>query len=130
MLYMCRDQSLFLLVMTYRAMERSMQRITLCDQIWSYEIREWSRVKDLIVKYRKQNFRRAGHVTSFTENSWTRVIVEWYPKDCKRPLERPSQRWGVEIVKRFEPIWRRFKSKTGWECIVASDVENIRQPGQ
>ena len=46
--------------MTQKITERSMLRILLHGYIWSEVIQNWSRVKDMIAEYWKQNFNWAG----------------------------------------------------------------------
>ena len=69
------------LVMTWRAMERSMLEILLHEHIRSKVIGEWSRVKDMIMDYWKQKFHWAGHFTRFTDNKWTCAVAKWYLRD-------------------------------------------------
>uniref|UniRef100_A0A8C9S512 ribonuclease H n=1 Tax=Scleropages formosus TaxID=113540 RepID=A0A8C9S512_SCLFO len=105
------------LVSAQRAMERSMLGISLREHIRSETIREKSGVRDVINEYEKQKLRWAGHVARFTDNRWTRAIVEWYPRERKRPLGRPPKRWIDDIRKTFGATWmRKARSREEWEA--------------
>ena len=105
--------------MTQKAIEKSMQEILMCEHIQSKVIREQSRMKDVIMEYQKQKFCRVRHTTRF-------LIIKWYMKDWKWTLRRFPQEKEDEIVKKFQLIWSRARSKTEWKHIVASDVKNIK----
>ena len=99
-----------------RAMERAMLGLSLRDHIRNEEVRERTGVKDVIAEYKESKFRWAGHVARFTDGRWTRAVVEWYPRDRKRPLGRAPLRWDDEIRKRMGPTWTRTaRSREDWK---------------
>ncbi|KAG6929912.1 hypothetical protein G0U57_004719, partial [Chelydra serpentina] len=89
------------LLVAERAMERAMLGISLLDRIPNEIIRECSGVKDIVVESRHNKMRWAGHTARLTDNRWTAIIAEWYPREQKRPPGRPPRRWEDDIVKRF-----------------------------
>ena len=105
------------LVTAQRAMERSMLGISLREHIRSEAIRERTGVRDVIRDSLKSEFRWAGHVARFTDNRWTRAVVEWYPRERKRPLGRPPRRWNHDFWKMDGIAWmRRALSREEWRA--------------
>ncbi|KAG6940573.1 hypothetical protein G0U57_015976 [Chelydra serpentina] len=95
------------LLVAERAIERAMLGISLLDRIPNEIIRERSSVKDIVVESRHNKMRWVGHTARLTDNRWTAIIAEWYPREQKRPPGRPPRRWEDDIVKRFRRTWRR-----------------------
>ncbi|KAG6938809.1 hypothetical protein G0U57_005271, partial [Chelydra serpentina] len=73
------------LLVAERAMERAMLGISLLDRIPNEIIRERSSVKDIVMESRHNKMRWAGHTARLTDNRWTAIIAEWYPREQKRP---------------------------------------------
>ncbi|VDP44861.1 unnamed protein product, partial [Soboliphyme baturini] len=58
--------------------------------------------------------RWAGHVARLDDNRWTSRIVEWYPRERKRPLGRPPMRWRTNAEEIAGKNWiQTSKDKTG-----------------
>ena len=77
-----------LLVMTQRVIKRSIPEILLHKHIQSKAI------PDMLVECWKQKFHWARHVTGYTDNWWTLIIIKWYLRNRKWPLRRSP--WFLE----------------------------------
>ena len=67
-----------------RAMERKMLNLKLQDKIPCSEIRERTKIIDIIEYTLKQKWRCVGHKTRVKDNRWTKRCTEWQPRRRKR----------------------------------------------
>jgi hypothetical protein len=86
------------LIITQRAMERTMLKITRRDRMRNTWIREKTKVKDVLSEAAKQKWRWAGHVARQRDGRWTKEVTEWYPKSGRRRRGRQKTRWMDDIV--------------------------------
>ena len=73
--------------------------------------KEWIRVQtkvcNVIIRAKKLKWHWAGHVARRTDHRWTKEILDWIPRDIKRPRRRPPGRWQDEIRKHAGATWMR-----------------------
>ena len=105
---------------THWSLERSRLGISFHELIRNEIIQEQRGVNDVIMELD----RTRPKIHRQQVDPWSCRVVSKRPKTTH---ERPPRRWEYEIVKRFVRTWR---TRTKWKCIVASDVENIKQFGQ
>ena len=112
------------LLITERAMERMLCKISRRDHVPNEEIRRRTEVKDVIRTAYDSKRRWAGHVARLSDDRWTSRITTWTPYDQKRPLGRPKTRWADPMTKKYGETWmRRAKDRSEWHEI---DLRNWR----
>lgn len=82
---------------TQRAMERRMLNLTLRDRVRHSDIRQKTKVKDVILKIKEMKWKWAGHLSRTQDNRWTKKLTEWQPRNGKRRRGRQKRRWRDEI---------------------------------
>ncbi|KAI5739732.1 hypothetical protein M8J77_022721 [Diaphorina citri] len=92
---------------TQRAIERRMCKISRMDHIKNTEIRERTKVKDVVEVIYGNKKRWAGHVARFKDNRWTLRSTDWYPRGNKRKRGRPNTRWEDPLKKSVGLLWKR-----------------------
>ena len=93
-------------------MERLMLGVRLRDKKKASEIREQTKVEDIIQSIKKKKWQWVGHVYRRQDNRWTKKVTDW-DINKKRPKGRPPTRWRDEIDK-FEKSGVRNWKQT-WE---------------
>ena len=83
---------------TQRAMERRMLGVRR-RELHNDELRERSKVADVVERLYVSKRRWAGHVVRRSDNRWSTRVLEWYPYDRTRPRGRPPTRWADPILK-------------------------------
>ncbi|KAE9417653.1 hypothetical protein Angca_008874, partial [Angiostrongylus cantonensis] len=82
----------------YRALERCLLKHNRHNQyvvgIRSSDLRNLSHLQDPGKYTSTAKHRWAGHIMRRTDDRWTKRTVKWSPRECKRPLGRPSTRWA------------------------------------
>ena len=83
------------------------QRLVITQEAVAANTVEWAHLKRVnSVEERSEwcdhgvlttNIRWVWHITRFPDYSWTSVIVEWYPRDRKRPHERHRHRCDMKL---------------------------------
>ncbi len=61
-------------------------------------IREQTKVEDILARIKMRKWSWAGHIMCRTDNRWTKRVIEWQPRNCKRIQGRQRVRWGDEIT--------------------------------
>ena len=118
--YACETWSLtereeHFLQVTQRAMERRMTSTRLIQHISNEELRERSKVNDIIDTLYISKRRWAGHVIRRSDNRWATRITEWRPWGYKRPRGRPQTRWCDPMLKLYGRTWTRFaRCRSEW----------------
>ena len=82
-----------------KGMKRCMLEISKRDRNRNTIIRAQTKVSDIIVRVKKLKWDWAGHIARRQDGRWTKEILNWYPRDQKRPRKRPNMRWIHEINK-------------------------------
>ena len=95
------------LAVTQRAMERRMCGVSIRDRISNKELRQRSGLRDVVSGMYEAKRRWAGHIVRLNDNRWTYRLTNWLPRDRKRPLGRPSNRWDRPMVKLFGQRWKQ-----------------------
>ena len=103
------------LAVTQRAMERRIVGVSRLQHITNEELRSKSGVKDVVEEMFKRKSRWAGHVARMKDNRWTKRILEWYPRDVKRPRGRPPTRWEDPLRQIYGVTWMRAaQNRSEW----------------
>ena len=98
-----------------RKMERRMLNIKQSDRIRCSDIREQTKVIDVIRYITKQKAKWAGHIAKMDNNRWTKITTDWTPRDRKRSKGRPQRRWRDDIEECFGNTWSRTaKERPVW----------------
>ena len=95
------------LAVTQRAMERRMCGVSIRDRISNKELRQRSGLRDVVNGMYEAKRRWAGHIVRMNDNRWTYRLTNWLPRDRKRPVGRPSNRWDRPMVKLFGQRWKQ-----------------------
>lgn len=90
-----------------RAMERSMLAIKLNDRIASTEIRDKTKVTDILTRIDQLKWRWTGHMLRCKTDKWSKQVTFWYPRDGSRQRGRPTRRWEDDFRLAFGPHWTR-----------------------
>ena len=97
------------------AMERRMLNITLRDKVRNSEIRNKTKVKDIIEKIKEAKWRWAGHVARRDDNRWTKRLTEWQPRTGKRRRGRQKRRWRDDLTAYMGTAWSRLaQDRSRW----------------
>uniref|UniRef100_A0A7I4XU18 Reverse transcriptase domain-containing protein n=1 Tax=Haemonchus contortus TaxID=6289 RepID=A0A7I4XU18_HAECO len=67
--------------------------------IRSSELRQRTKIRDAVDYAKKSKIRWAGHVMRFSDDSWTRAVTDWIPRDIKRTPGRLPTRWSDFFTK-------------------------------
>jgi len=79
--------------------------VLLRDKIPSTLIKQRTRITDAIYLLKKLKWNWAGHIARRTDDRWTKLILEWRPRqDALRNRGRPPTRWSDDL-KRFRGNW-------------------------
>lgn len=91
--------------MAQRAMERSMMRISLRDRITNEYIRRQTKFTDAVEIIVSLKWNWSGHVARMRDGRWTKILMEWRPRqDATRSRGQPPTRWRDDL-KRFKDNW-------------------------
>lgn len=101
-----------------RAMERNMIGIKKQDKIRNTVIRSKTKVTDILSRIDSLKWRWTGHMLRGTQEKWSNIITDWYPRDERRNRERQSKRWEDELKLTAGPKWRRVaRDKVQWKLL-------------
>ena len=102
-----------------RAMERKMLGIKLQDKIPNKEIREKTKLNDILEVITRSKWKWAGHVARMSDNRWTIRSTEWQVREGKRSRGRPKRRWQDDICQYQGASWARTaKDRKRWRNLV------------
>ena len=105
------------LAVAERAMERRMIKVTKYEHVKSEDIRQRSKVKDVVREIYKKKLMWAGHIARLRDNRWTKRALDWLPRGIKRKRGRPPIRWEDPIRKVFGKFWKRMaQDRQRWRC--------------
>jgi len=77
---------------TQTTMERCMLGITMIDRKTNEWIRAQTKVEDVIKSVKKLKREWAGHIARRTDGKWTTNVLDWIPREKKRPRRRLNAR--------------------------------------
>ena len=93
-----------------------MLHIKQTDKIRCTEIRNRTKVIDIVRYITKNKAKWAGHIARMEDNRWTKRSTEWTPRTEKRSRGRPPRRWRDDIEKIFGNTWTRAaQERTLWK---------------
>jgi len=92
-----------------RAHERIMLGVTWRDHIPSAQIREQTKIRDILEVINKAKWTWAGHVTRRKDNRWTTKLTTWQPRGHTRNRGRQKTRWRDDLDA-FRKFWHRDAS--------------------
>lgn len=95
------------LAVSQRKMERSMIGIKLNDRISNINIRQKTKLYDIVKRVRILKWNWAGHVCRMDNTRWAKRLTEWIPRDRKRKQGRPRKRWRDVFKENIGPDWMR-----------------------
>ncbi|KAE9420355.1 hypothetical protein Angca_004918, partial [Angiostrongylus cantonensis] len=64
------------------------------DGIRSSDVRQRSKIKDVVLYTKQSKIRCARHVMRMNDNRWTRAVSDWIRRDVKRTAGRAPTRWS------------------------------------
>lgn len=101
-----------------RAMERSMLGIKKQDRKRNTFIRSKTRIVDILTKIDQLKWRWVGHMLRSTQDKWSKIVTDWYPRDGKRKRGRQLKRWEDELKLTAGPYWRRVtRDRIQWKML-------------
>ncbi|MFH4984038.1 hypothetical protein AB6A40_010747 [Gnathostoma spinigerum] len=114
------------LAVTERAMERWMLKITsLNHHVCNEDIRQRTRVDDVVLESIKSKLRWADHVARLKDDRWRKKVSDWYSRNHKRPVGRPPGRWNDLVRGKPGPMWRRIdQDRIKWKAAVDRQLIN------
>lgn len=112
-----------------RAMERKILNHKLSDKIRASDIREQTKVIDIVEFVAKTKWKWAGHVARLTDNRWTGKVMKWLPKG-KRRVGKPRQRWNDDIVACAGASWpRKAVNRIKWKSSEEAYIQQWMDTG-
>lgn len=101
-----------------RAMERSMIGVRRQDRLRNVQIREKTKLSDILERIDLQKWRWTGHMLRSRQEKWSQIITQWYPRDGKRSQGRQQMRWEDELKLTAGPKWRRVaQDRKQWKLL-------------
>ena len=98
--------------------------IKLTDRIRCTEIREKTKVIDIIEYTTKTKAKWAGHVARMKDNRWTIRTTEWTPRDMKRSRGRQKRRWRDDLEEYFGTTWpRKARNRDEWRILTEGYIQ-------
>ena len=85
-----------------------MIKVTKYEHVKSEDIRQRSKVKDVVREIYKKKLMWAGHIARLRDNRWTKRALDWLPRGIKRKRGRPPIRWEDPIRKVFGKFGREW----------------------
>ena len=93
--------------------------IKLQDKIPNKQIREKTKLNDILGVITRSKWKWAGHVARMSDNRWTIRSTEWQVREGKRSRGRPKRRWQDDICKYQGASWARTaKDRKRWKDLV------------
>lgn len=112
-----------------RAMERTMLGISLRDRVRNKDIRQRTKVDDVVVRATRLKWRWAGHVAR-DNNKWTKILMEWRPRESKRNIGRPQARWRDDIQKIAGRNWiLAAQDRNRWKMMEEAYIQQWTETG-
>lgn len=89
-----------------KAMERRILKISLIQHHTNAEIREITKIKDVLIKARELKWDWAGHTQRMEDFRWPKLLINWFPQNSKRKRGHQVKRWSDDIEKIGLGRWR------------------------
>ena len=90
-----------------RAMERILIGVTRRDRVRNQDLRNKTKVKDIIQEIKSKKWRWAGHLARRKDDRWTHKLTDWTPRAHTRSRGRQCRRWIDEIREYGGITWTR-----------------------
>ena len=81
--------------------------IKLIDKVPNLEIRQRTKINDILEEITKLKWKWAGHVARMKDNRWTVRCTEWQVRDGRRSKGRPKRRWRDDIQQWLGATWSK-----------------------
>jgi hypothetical protein len=102
-----------------------MLRISLRDRIMNEEIRQITKVTDVIDRAERLKWDYAGHVARRNDGRWNRKILQWRPWAGQRSRGRPITRWYDDLKRTAGLHWvRTAEDRDRWHALREAYVQN------
>ncbi|XP_045457584.1 uncharacterized protein LOC123667789 [Melitaea cinxia] len=104
--------------------ERSVIGVKRLDKITLEEIKYITKFKEAKKTCKTLKWRWTGHMIRDTNEKWTKMITEWYPRNGKRNKGRQMKRWEDDLKKVAGPVWMRIaRDRSMWKKLEEAYVE-------
>lgn len=84
---------------TQRSMERYMLGYTKRDKKRNSWIRKQTGIRDIVEVIHNKKWKWTGHTIRSPLDKWSKILMEWYPRERRRNRGRPATRWDEEMRK-------------------------------
>lgn len=113
-----------------RAMERAMLGITLRDRKRNEDIRQRTKVMDIIKRTAELKWQWVGHVARQDQAKWTTKLTYWRPRQTRRSTGRPQRRWLDDIKRQAGNRWfQQAQDRTAWRNMKEAYVQEWIRSG-
>lgn len=111
-------------------MGRRMLGISLRDRVRNREIRDRTKVTDIVEKVATLKWRGAGHIARREDGQWTKAVVQWRPRQHSRKRGRPPTRWTDDIIKTTGTRWElKARNRQRWKEMEEAYVQEWIRKG-
>lgn len=115
---------------TQRAMERIMLGVTLRDKIHNSEIRNRTKITDVMKQIASLKWQWTGHIARQDTNRWTQRVTCWRPRETKRSIGRPQKRWIDDVQKVAGKKWMRIaRDREAWKHLEEAYIQQWMEQG-
>ncbi len=73
-------------------------------------VKEQAKAEDFLTTIEMSKWSWAGYTVRRTDNRWTKRVIEWQPRNCKRSQGRQKVRWRNEITAFAGAVWSTLTS--------------------
>ena len=116
---------------TQRAMERVMLGFTLRDKIRNSQLRDKTRITDVIERVASLKWRWIGHIARQDSERWTHKITFWRPRETRRSVGRPQKRWIDDVKEAAGRQWMRTaRDRKAWKDMEETYIRHWTNPGE
>ncbi|XP_044755023.1 uncharacterized protein LOC123313977 [Coccinella septempunctata] len=113
-----------------RAMERAMLNISIRERKRNGEIRQKTKVVDVIARIAESKWQWAGHVARLDKSRWSYKITYWRPRTTKRSVGRPQKRWLDDVKEHAGNRWFQIaQDRTVWRNLKEAYVQEWTKEG-
>ena len=113
---------------TQRSMEREMLNLSRRDKTRNAWIRQQTKICDIMGRVASRKWQWASHVARGSDHGWISKILNWLPRDHKRPSKCSKKRWIDHIVKYKGIKWQELAAqrkdwKEGEEALILQWID-------
>ena len=104
-------------------MERVMLGVSLREKIRNEEIRKRTGVMDVVERVLRLKWQWAGHIAR-DNIKWTKILLQWRPRQSKRSVGRPQARWRDDIRRHAGGNWMQLaQQRSIWKRMEEAYVQ-------